>query len=97
MMKDTQYTVDYFIEKFEKIPDEKWVVGDFGFNGTHCAFGHCGMVNANECTSESKALMSIFGNVSIVRTNDGSIGIGNTPKERILNKLKEIKESTNGN
>jgi hypothetical protein len=37
-----QYTVDYFIDKFEKIPEEKWLVGSQGYdNSAHCAIGWC--------------------------------------------------------
>lgn len=56
------YTVDYFINKFQIIPENKWVVGDWGFNGSHCANGHCG-VASNICTHgtvQSRALAKLF-------------------------------------
>lgn len=37
------YSVDYFIEKFEAIPEDKWCVGSLHSNGRSCALGHCGM------------------------------------------------------
>ena len=47
------YTIDYFIEKFENIPNDKWCVGTFSeksnkFLGLikaekYCAQGHCGI------------------------------------------------------
>lgn len=36
-----QYTVDYFIEKFEKIPEEKWTTRLYRFGDSRCAAGHC--------------------------------------------------------
>lgn len=36
------YTVDYFIEKFSKIPESLWICGDQGtMDGPRCALGHC--------------------------------------------------------
>src|SRR5688572_27497458 len=38
-MKPT-YDVNYFIAKFEAIPDERWITGHLG-ESQHCALGHC--------------------------------------------------------
>lgn len=37
------YTVDYFIKKFEAIPEDSWCTGQFvdHFSGQRCAQGHC--------------------------------------------------------
>ena len=35
------YDVNYFIKKFEAIPEGKWLVRSQGNNGNHCAVGHC--------------------------------------------------------
>lgn len=36
------YTIEYFIEKFEKIPENKWCVDVLGNHlGQRCAQGHC--------------------------------------------------------
>lgn len=38
------YTVDYFIEKFEAIPEEKWTTGELvREGGCMCVLGHCGL------------------------------------------------------
>ena len=40
------YDVDYFIQKFEAISEDKWVTGFLGSGGRegqHCALGHCGV------------------------------------------------------
>lgn len=40
------YTVDYFINKFESIPEERWIKHQlFDDNGNCCANGHCGVVS----------------------------------------------------
>lgn len=91
----TAYTVDYFIEKFEKIPDEKWLIGEFGDGaGSHCALGHCGMGKDWAYTNESRALVGVFHSCpyDVEDVNDGiPVEYGHTPKERILNALREIK------
>lgn len=47
-MSNTTYTVDYFIEKFSKIPESKWTTGKFvkksglfGIFNQFCAQGFC--------------------------------------------------------
>lgn len=53
-----QYDVDYFIKKFEKIPEELIVPGVFDDGkGGHCANGWCG---AQDSRPEGKALQKIF-------------------------------------
>ena len=99
------YTVDYFIEKFEKIPPEKWTTGQYVSDNDReccCALGHCGIRNINGLhvashSPEAMALTKLFNNSLVHCINDSAIEYGNTPKERILNKLKEIKSSTNDN
>lgn len=41
------YTVDYFIEKFEKIPENNWCRNRFREGDKYCAQGHCGMNMSN--------------------------------------------------
>lgn len=62
-MEQTIYDVDYFISKFEKIPEEKWIIKVFNSpDGRRCAYGHCG-VDGREfyenITEEFKALQII--------------------------------------
>lgn len=42
-----EYTVDYFIRKFSKIPEEKWTTGDWCIGDKFCSNGFCGMHGAN--------------------------------------------------
>lgn len=99
--EETIYTVDYFIEKFSNIPEELWnsdgqYVSDSNPD-CKCALGHCGFVSRH--TDESDSLVRLFrsNDFGVVFVNDGNgeeikTKYGNSPKERILNALKEIKE-----
>lgn len=95
-----KYTVDYFIEKFSKIPKEKWCVEKFSYpDGRKCALGHCG-VTLTSIPKEGRILNDIFQkyyNVWAWYINDGYYNIKNFskykhPKTRILNALKELKK-----
>lgn len=102
------YDVDYFIKKFEAIPESE--IGSCNLQN-HCALWHMGVrFYANdEITEEVKALANLFApfaepideherlrafpHVYIVA--DGTRGndrFGNSPKARLLNALKEVKE-----
>jgi len=99
------YDVDYFINKFKAIPANKWITRNFMNNkGACCAYGHCGLdkFGASE-TPESLALRDLFVSelsISPIDVNDtkdlrlssGAVIKGKTPKTRILNALKLIKQ-----
>ena len=96
------YSIDYFIDKLSKIPEEQWCTGAFQRSKhMRCALGHCGETN-DRSTPEGEALRVLFGKcvTSIVSVNDGELFSAEalalaapTPKERILNALRVIKES----
>ena len=91
-----KFTVDYFIAKFSAIPAEKWATGVFHENGRSCALGFCGMTSFQKETREAKALGKLFGGIDkVVLTNDASLLLGKTPKDRILERLGEIKMNNN--
>ena len=41
----TDYTIDYFINKFEAIPKERWCTASLTKDDRCCALGHCGVYN----------------------------------------------------
>lgn len=87
------YTVDYFINKFERIPLDKWCKGKFGIGTRHCALGHCGMRDTFiKATRESIALSELFqdNHMCITDVNDECPDLGSNPKERVLNALSLI-------
>lgn len=59
-----KYDAQYFIDKFEAIPDEKWCTKTFANNkGAFCALGHCGAIigrYGDINTEESLALKNLF-------------------------------------
>lgn len=101
------YDVDYFIKKFEAIPEEKW--NDYiqydRQEDTRCAFGHCDPLNKSYVqgsqTKEGQSLIKIFKSVGWGVTTDNWITDVNnglskeyqqsTPKARILAALYDIK------
>lgn len=98
-----EYNIEYFIEKFSAIPEDRWAMGTVLSENRSCALGHCGVRVAESgtaytSTEEADALVKIFGgadklNFGIVwRVNDNCVDIrwGDTPKERILNKLLSL-------
>lgn len=58
------YTVDYFITKFEAIPEEQYCEGVFRSGNACCANGHCGveyLIHDESClTAESIGLQKVF-------------------------------------
>lgn len=88
-----QYNVDYFIKKFEEIPEEKWIAGSFsGMNGTHCALGHC--YNNGEGYTQSpegSALIRILNYPAQINDGLRSEYQQNNPKNRILAALYDKK------
>ena len=97
------YTVDYFIEKFSKIPDEQWTTGNYAMDGKCCALGHCGRRHGfRHEPPDATALDVLFSSspvsdeslISPTAVNDGLDERFRqpTPKARILAALNCIKE-----
>lgn len=59
---NTQFTVDYFLDKFEKIPEDNWITNKWNVGDACCANGHCGVRSALYVrgTDESRALAKLF-------------------------------------
>lgn len=94
----SDYTVDYFIEKFRVIPEKNWTIGEFtSKDGKCCALGHCGH-KITEYTPEGSTLDCMFLEqlgVGVADVNDGTTNeisfLGATPQERILVALEHIR------
>lgn len=92
-METQKYDLDYFIKKFEAIPEEKWITNGYGKNGVHCAYGHCGADDNGKYPEEARALNGLSGCV-VEEINDGFpqyLRYGSTPRTRVINFLKELK------
>lgn len=87
-----KYDIDYFINKFENIEEDKWWTNSFhDFERTKfCALGHCGRDFIVD-TQEAKELVNIAPLIVVV--NDFPV-YGSTPKSRVINYLKDLKNAT---
>ncbi len=97
-----EFTLDYFIAKFESIPEDKWTTcGLYKENGRYCALGHCGMdkglsmSKVPEAYALYKLTLGILGYSIITQVNDNTsikfAVLGATPKQRVLAYLKQLK------
>lgn len=94
------YTLDYFIGRFEAIPEEQWCIKEpTDEAGRHDCWGHLGEVTLDTTSDEAKALYILVAkHGSLTQANDGVNGyVGNTPKQRVLNFLNAIKEKNDEN
>jgi hypothetical protein len=101
-----EYTVDYYINKFEAIPEELWGTGKYRDKDDKCcALGHCGQkAGPVKLIEEAKALDDLiisYYKTNVIAINDGSyrgtpetnfMSYGDTPKQRILTALRQIKD-----
>lgn len=98
---------DYFIKKFEAIPEENWCTGVYKLGDRCCVLGHCGFHTTEDDQGlrtihaqapEGIALSELFytRDLSCSRVNDGEDDYypQATPKARILAALRDIKETT---
>lgn len=96
-MSDAIYDRQYFIDKFEGIPDEHWCTGQLEYEGKHCVLGFCGVTQGKDeyvMTAEAIALCDLIATGSagrITQINDRYSGKP-TPRARILAALRAIPE-----
>ena len=97
-----QYTIDWFIDFYSKIPEEKWTTGFYVRNiGTKeisfCALGHLGIGNSSNKNRKKAArfLSDLFAanHLSVSGINDGLVCVFQqpTPRQRILAALNHFK------
>lgn len=100
-----EYNVDFFIEKFQAIPELRWWTGQYISNDGYakCAMGHCGCVSGfdAEFNKEVSSLILLFGgflgfNIHSINDGDNRAFPEATPKQRILSALHKIKEIQQG-
>ena len=86
------YDIDYFIKKFEAIPEENWICGIYGKGYAHCTVGHCYDGRSYIENPQVEPLFSIFGKYPFA-INDGYDKNYQqpTPKQRILAALYDKK------
>jgi len=96
---ETNYTLEYFIQKFEAIPEKNWCTDVWYRDDACCAIGHCGVKAYvfTEDLNEAHALRDILAVdhvIKVANINDGSNSRYKqpTPKQRILAALYDIKK-----
>lgn len=95
------YTIDYFINKFEAIPEDKWHTGNYCSdidNSQKCALGHCMTeeIYWTKETSDLTELVKTFTKLEVPDVNDkvSDEYPQDTPKKRILAVLYDIKSQS---
>lgn len=99
----TTYDKNHFIAKFEAIPEQMWITGEYRRRDRRCAGGHCGADSQSKgwaTTGESMAFYNLF---KFARSDDGNVtgpavindGLsvlypGSSPKQRILAALRSL-------
>lgn len=68
-----KYDVNYFIKKFEAIPEDNFISNDWedAYRG-HCAGGHCGL-NGNNCDEGTKEAISLAKVLSPLKVTNNKI------------------------
>jgi hypothetical protein len=95
MFEKQVYDVDYFIRKFEAIPEELWCIGQYtDGEGRYCALGWCRRSGDENGYAEEVALERISP-FFVPDVNDGHDERYQqpTPKQRVLAALRDIKET----
>lgn len=90
-----EYTVDYFIKKFEAIPEYKWLLClMYDSFGNHCAEGWAIEFGGEECKDSLQELFNEIGIEYASCVNNEQYGIYSqpTPKQRVLAALYDIKK-----
>lgn len=90
-----KYDIDYFIAKFEIIPDRLIIRSKFSAsNGAHCANGWCGITTTENVTEEGEALALLTRDLSVTFKEDYCItrwrGRPVTQGTRYANKMAAV-------
>lgn len=104
------YTVDYFIQKFQAIPEIFWGIEYLNNDGKSCVLGFCnttvqdGKSRANSLyyiyTDEGASLVKLFKRIKLaphsINDHTNTTYKQPTPKQRILAALYDIKKLQDG-
>lgn len=90
----SKYTVEYFLDKFEAIPEDQWCTGGLADqDGRRCAYGHCCNIDkfGVNFTDESRALLQLGWYPTVVNDGHSPRYQQPTPKQRVLAALRDLK------
>jgi hypothetical protein len=69
-----KFDIDYFIAKYEAIPDELFTVHLFeNYEGQKCSVGHCGVYDKAGITPESLALKQVLAELPVTSKRTGEL------------------------
>jgi len=90
-----KYDKNYFISKFEAIPEDRWITRDLADDaGRCCAFGHCGVRHVEPGPNDSEeadALAALLQHrTALINDGDTEEYQQPTPKQRILAALNDL-------
>lgn len=99
-MPVSEYDVDFFIKKFDAIPEEQWCTEEFtDVSGACCVYGHCGLSwgRPSHMSDMLEDIFMVAFGVDAAYVNDCRPGDDPrfqelTPKQRVLAALYKIKE-----
>lgn len=97
-----KYDVDYFIRKFEAIPENEWCEGSLYNEATKqsCALGHClpdfRYNSMSIISDEASGLMGVLNMTIPINNGKNPHYQQSTPKQRILAALYDIKKMQDG-
>ncbi len=96
--RDYRFDLQFFIDKYEAIPEENWCESKMYIPGTHkkCALGHTGHSDNGSkyvtLTDEGAQLLKIARSVSRINDVKGYGYDQDTPKQRVLAYLRDLKD-----
>lgn len=100
-MMETSHDLDYYIQFFSAIDENKWTTGTFiDDKGNCCGLGHLGEREdaiKREEIMRFREVLELHGSSDYAFTgiNDGAyefLNLGDTPKERVINYLKQLRD-----
>lgn len=93
--RKTAYSVDYFLNFFDSIPESKWTVGEWHnvSKTKFCAMGHLGSDSLKGTSQEAFDLANILGcNPAAINDNKNRFYPQPHPKHRIMAALIDVKK-----
>lgn len=83
-----KFSIDWFIDFFEKIPKDKFCRNDFKRGNRYCARGFCGATDRNNATPMDDALVKLVPYIATINNGHSDAFKQKSCKDRVLAALK---------